>query len=521
MADGTSSISVRNVESLIKHVHSESVELCGWGQQDHATSTEAYRECAQLAIALSTNRALSSLTLSGVPSRLLIVSAEALKINTTLTSLHVWGGELDDATGTALAEALKINTTLTSLHVGGGELDDVTGTALAEALKINTTLTSLHVEGGELDDVTGTALVEALKINTTLTSLHVEGGELDHAHDLRETLQQSMERNQAALICCRTLARLARPDFHSIGFTKLTSIRFKHEIFQFFLLPGCVPAQAFVDMGMVAGCVQRLDNAMAVDATSSDFISEPRPCDVQSRGTLAGSSMEPGQETPESSHPSDEPAVVVAASAAAAAEKEDNEKLGLAIQESLAEAVGRANSDLAVALSSSKADSPPCFNADGVVLLRLTCHARAAAVANALRTSPALAACRAVVEDAGCELQPEWANGTWILLPLTREIYEEAALETSSIHILALSGDECAVREALKMVRYQKRPKLKAVDTLERTSQDATAGSSNSCGDPRDRTTYAEDDNVDIVVKCTFLECRPRMEDNSGPWSEP
>jgi len=90
-------------------------------------------------------------------------------------------------------------------------------------------------------------------------------------------------------------------------------------------------------------------------------------------------------------------------------------------------------------------------------------------------------------------------------------------LETSDIHILALSRDECAVREALKMVKYQKRLKLKAVDASERKSQDATAGSSNACSDPPDWTTYVEDDNVDIVVKRTFLECRPKVEALEGP----
>jgi len=444
-------------------------------QGNYAMSTEPCRECAQLVVALSTNRVLSSLTLVNVPSRLLVASAEALKINTTLTSLRVDRGGLCNATGTALAEALKVNASLTSFEVGAAGLGDATGTALAEALKVNATLTSLVVWGttalGDatgtalaealrvnatltsfavwgttaLSDATGTALAEALKVNATLTSFVVSGaaglgdatgtalaealkvnasltsfemgraglgdtagtalaealkvnatltsfavwgatglGDATgaalaealkvntaltsaHASSLMgvckgdEALQQLVERNRDALAYCYKLKQLARPDVHNVGFTKLTSMRFRREIFRFFLPLGYVPAQAFVDMGMVAGSDQLLDKATAFNATSSDFVSEPRPHDVQCGGTQAVSSKEPSQDTSEAPHPLSEPAVGVTTSSATAAEKEDNDELGLAIQESLAGAVERANSDLAVAHTSSKASFASVF----------------------------------------------------------------------------------------------------------------------------------------------------------------
>ena len=53
-------------------------------------------------------------------------------------------------------------------------------------------------------------------------------------------------------------------------------------------------------------------------------------------------------------------------------------------------------------------------------------------VAAALTDAPELASRRAMVEAAGCELQPAWAGGMWTLLPLTPEQFQEAGLRTTS-----------------------------------------------------------------------------------------
>jgi Ran GTPase-activating protein (RanGAP) involved in mRNA processing and transport len=45
----------------------------------------------------------------------------------------------------ALADALKTNSTLTSLRLGGNWINDGGAVALAEALKTNSTLTSLNL----------------------------------------------------------------------------------------------------------------------------------------------------------------------------------------------------------------------------------------------------------------------------------------------------------------------------------------------------------------------------------------
>merc|ERR1712046_305651 len=109
---------------------------------------------------------------------------------------------------------------------------------------------------------------------------------------------------------------------------------------------------------------------------------------------------------------------------------EKDEQMTRAIDESTAEALNRANSELMAAVLSSKADAPNELSADGVVLFRLDRRARTEEVTNALLQAPALARCRQAVEDAGCELQPAWANGAWLLVPMTQDLYREANICT-------------------------------------------------------------------------------------------
>eukprot|EP00984_Skeletonema_dohrnii_P008654 scaffold3211_cov91-Skeletonema_dohrnii-CCMP3373.AAC.7 len=78
----------------------------------------------------------------------------------------------------ALAEALKENTTLTTLTLGWNGIDKEGAIALAEALKENTTLTALKLENNFIDNEGAIALAEALKENTTLTSLNLEYNEI-------------------------------------------------------------------------------------------------------------------------------------------------------------------------------------------------------------------------------------------------------------------------------------------------------------------------------------------------------
>ena len=134
-----------------------------------------------------------------------IVIAEALKVNTKLTTLNISANNIGVAGAQALAEALKVNTTLTSLNMsmnnigyaGAEALANALGKdgnrtlttlninynnigvegaiAIAEALKENTTLTTLNIGGNYIGDVGIQFLAEALKVNTRLTTLDISG----------------------------------------------------------------------------------------------------------------------------------------------------------------------------------------------------------------------------------------------------------------------------------------------------------------------------------------------------------
>lgn len=53
--------------------------------------------------------------------------------------------KLGEVAGAAIGEALKANTTLTSINLGSNKLDEVAGAAIGDALKVNTTLTSIEL----------------------------------------------------------------------------------------------------------------------------------------------------------------------------------------------------------------------------------------------------------------------------------------------------------------------------------------------------------------------------------------
>jgi hypothetical protein len=117
---------------------------------------------------------------------------------------------------------------------------------------------------------------------------------------------------------------------------------------------------------------------------------------------------------------------------------------------------------LLAALQLSKC-SPPPLNSDGVVLLRLTRMARSVDVVNLLVEAPTLAACRARVTDAGCDITPDWACGAKLFVPCTSEQVDELELqgiELSEHHILALLSDKETIEDALKALPHSRRPRL-------------------------------------------------------------
>ncbi|MBW8308218.1 MAG: hypothetical protein K0M45_01015 [Candidatus Paracaedibacteraceae bacterium] len=146
--------------------------------------------------ALKINTTLTSLDLYGnqIGEPGGIALGEALKVNKTLTSLDLYGNQIGEPGGIALGEALKINTTLTSLNLRMNHIGDFGAEALGEALKTNTTLTSLKLYGNKISDSGVVALDEALKVNTTLTSLNLDGNKIDYG--IEKVINSLITRNQ-------------------------------------------------------------------------------------------------------------------------------------------------------------------------------------------------------------------------------------------------------------------------------------------------------------------------------------
>jgi len=391
-----------------------------------------------LAEAIKQNQTLKSFSVYAWGTRIGdetgLALAEAIKQNQTLKSFSVYAGgtQMGDETGVALAEAIKQNQTLKSFSVdaGGTQMGDETGLALAEAIKQNQTLKSFSVDAQhtQMGDETGVALAEAIKQNQTLRSFSVDaqyaqmGDETGVA--LAEAIKQFIARNRAFVCQSRTLLQLAPLD-DSTGCRSLREATFRCMVLEFLVPSECLPFR-------LSSRQARVLEELSID---------PLPC-----AACPGS---------RASH--EEPVLPNA---------EKDEQLHQAIAESMAEEQERANSDLAAAMVRSKADGPASLNADGVVVFRLTRCARAEEVAQAILSSPNLTEARALVHEAGCALQPEWACGAWLLLPLTCEQFQEAGLKTGPVHIVALMKDEEAVKSALKNVPKEKRPKLR-LETLD------------------------------------------------------
>ena len=69
---------------------------------------------------------------------------EALKVNTSLTEINLWGNNIGDEGGKAIGEALKVNTSLTEISLYGNNIGAEGAKAIREALKVNTSLTKIY-----------------------------------------------------------------------------------------------------------------------------------------------------------------------------------------------------------------------------------------------------------------------------------------------------------------------------------------------------------------------------------------
>jgi len=93
---------------------------------------------------------------------------EALKHNSTLTTLGLLGNGLGPEGARIVCETLKHNTTLTALSLADNGLGPEGARFVCEALKHNTTLTTLWLNDNRFG-------CEAMKHNSTVTTLYLSG----------------------------------------------------------------------------------------------------------------------------------------------------------------------------------------------------------------------------------------------------------------------------------------------------------------------------------------------------------
>jgi hypothetical protein len=448
-----------------------------------------------LADALKQNTVLESFTIycghsSKMGDETGMALADALNQNTVLESfaIHCKSSNMGVETGMALADALKQNTVLKSftIYCGCGNMGNKTGVAMADALKQNTVLESFTIDLGFTKY--GNAIADALKLNTALKSVKLEL--LDVA--LHKMKLPWLQRNQEPLMQCCTLALLARCSLNT-GLHSLTEMGFRQKVFEFFLPADCVAAQVFVNMGMVAdgltkhrgaiGCLPQLVGSSTTRETNEERNNE------QATEHVTATTMEGLYQ-----------------GTIAVDEKNDDGNIEVALQVSETMALEREiteleSADLAEALMRSKsADTPVTWlKAMGAVRFRLRRRARSPEVAAVLCKSPRLTPLRDRIMQAGCEIRPEWADGMWLLLPLTKEQFLLADLQQPcELDILMHEGDENLVRLALQDLPKELNPKLKEVQA---------GDASSSLGAELDEA----DLEFDIVVERTFLSVRSSL----------
>ncbi|KAL0242597.1 hypothetical protein GEMRC1_005160 [Eukaryota sp. GEM-RC1] len=104
--------------------------------------------------------------------------AEVLKLNSSVTSVNLRTNSVGDVGARALADALNVNTSVTSVNLRANSIGDEGARALAEALKVNASITSIDLRYNFIGDEGARALAEALKVNTSVTSVNLRANSI-------------------------------------------------------------------------------------------------------------------------------------------------------------------------------------------------------------------------------------------------------------------------------------------------------------------------------------------------------
>jgi len=150
------------------------------------------QNAARAALALPAQMAALVMTEGGftLDARCVAALGDALRTNTTLTSMFLVGAGIGDAGAASLGVALRSNAMLTTLYICGNDVGDEGAAALADALRTNASLTQLDLNDNHIGDAGAASLSEMLRTNATLTELDLGANGIGDAAaaSLSETL---------------------------------------------------------------------------------------------------------------------------------------------------------------------------------------------------------------------------------------------------------------------------------------------------------------------------------------------
>ncbi|XP_067041353.1 protein NLRC3-like [Acropora muricata] len=146
-----------------------------------------------LAQALRVNTSLSSLALAfnSIGNEGANSLAQALRVNTSLSSLKLTWNSIGYEGANSLAQALRLNTSLSSLDLSWNSIGYEGTNSLAQALRVNTSLSSLDLTDSSIDYEGANSLAQALRVNTSLSSLDLSWNSIGNegANSLAQALR--------------------------------------------------------------------------------------------------------------------------------------------------------------------------------------------------------------------------------------------------------------------------------------------------------------------------------------------
>jgi hypothetical protein len=174
--------------------------------------------------------------------------AKSIAQNSTLQSFAIYMGctSITDQTGVEIAKSIAQNSTLQNFEIDMGytSITDQTGpwVEIAKSIAQNSTLESVAIHmSASITDQTEVEIVDSITKNCNLLGCRMNV-------KIDDQLLKVMLRNRGLLTQCRNLVAVAR---YGGCFGCLTNKSFRQKIFLFFLPPDYVPAQAFMNLGMM------------------------------------------------------------------------------------------------------------------------------------------------------------------------------------------------------------------------------------------------------------------------------